>query len=719
MTKRLWLLSAFAILLPAAGSAQPCTSGRPNDICERAPLRGATEESAPARASRKPTGARAKVSAPLRGVLSNVQQQAIDSVGQTAAARPSTNLVRVNPAGEVQVYVELAEFGPEHVARLESLGLRIQTRLPQFRLIQGWLPTAAVDAVAALDFVKEVRQPDYRVPNAIGAAGTEGESIVRADAARAVFGVSGAGVKVGVISDGIDFLGVSQQTADLAFVEVLRAGAGNEGTAMLEIVHDLAPGAALAFWGPDTSVEMAQGIDVLRDVGARVIVDDLSFLGEPKFQDGIVAQTIQAFAQNGRAYAGSAGNRAQQHYRAVYSRLSGQEFPSSAYPGVHNYTPGDADIGNTIEVRNGCSISVTLQWSNPWGAANDDFDLVVARSSDFALLALSDNVQAGTQNPIEFTSWTNTTGETVAVFIAVAEYSLARAPESLVLDYFAIPSCDALQYVSAQQSLSGNHAVNEMFSTAAVAAATPNVAEDYSSRGPHDIFFPAFDRRFVPNITAPDCVQTYTGQQGHFSNPFCGTSAAAPHVAGVLALLLQTSPALDSQQIRGLVMGTAFDLGDAGFDFTYGFGGVDAVNAIAFSPLPPFAVVEANGTSFRAGQAISLALTAANPPGNPTLDLYVGALMPDGNTVLFLTQPNAFGVGQLSAPASMAPVATARGGFAVGGFPVLSFNFPASGIPAGTYKVFAALFRQGSLGDNAIGNGDLITLQVIDVAYSP
>jgi subtilisin family serine protease len=660
------------------------------------------------------------VAASLRGVLANMERQTLGVDGQQLVARYSTNLVRVNPAGEIQVYVELIEFRPEHVARLESEGLRVQVSLPEARLVQGWLRASAVDAVGALHFVKAVRPPDYPVRNSVGGASTAGDAIHRADAARAIFRVSGAGVKVGVISDGVDFLVDSQQSGDLPFVEVLFAGDGNEGTAMLEIVHDVAPGAALAFWGPGTSAEMVQGINALRDAGARIVVDDLSFFGEPKFQDGIIAQAGRAFAQNGRAYATSAGNRGQEHYRSGYIPLFGQAYPTSDYPSVHNYNPGDPDLGNTVTIPNGCSLTVHLQWSNPWGAANDDLDLFIGRSDDLAVLSSSENPQSGSENPFESAFWHNDTGGSVDVFIAVAEWA-RRTTLPLVIDYFALPNCgNALQYLITAQGVAGNHAVNEVFSVAAVGAANPDLVEDYSSRGPHEIFFPAFESRPVPNISAVACVQTYTGQLGYFSNPFCGTSAAAPHVAGVLALLAQASPALDSQQIRNLVMGTSIDLGPPGFEFTYGAGRVDAVNAIYSSPLPPFAFLTSNGTSFRGGETIALALTLANPPGNPPLDLYVGALFPDGNTIAWLSGSNTVGgIGALSAPASVAKRDTLFPGSAANGVPVLALSLPGTSIPGGTYYLFASLFRQGSLADNRSDNGDLVWLSFFPVTYLP
>ena len=77
----------------------------------------------------------------------------------------STKLVRVNDAGEIQVYVVLTEWRPEHVAELEALGLRVDATVPTRRLIQGWVPSHALDDIAALDAVKEVKPPASTITN--------------------------------------------------------------------------------------------------------------------------------------------------------------------------------------------------------------------------------------------------------------------------------------------------------------------------------------------------------------------------------------------------------------------------------------------------------------------------------------------------------------------------------------------------------------------------
>ncbi len=59
-----------------------------------------------------------------------------------------------------------------------------------------------------------------------------------------------------------------------------------------------------------------------------------------------------------------------------------------------------------------------------------------------------------------------------------------------------------------------------------------------------------------------------------------GTSMAAPHVAGVAALLFAANPALTAADVRDILQSTARDLGNPGRDDLYGYGLVDAAAAV-------------------------------------------------------------------------------------------------------------------------------------------
>jgi hypothetical protein len=293
-----FIIGALVFAAPSAVLAETSIVGLPNR-----PAATAADEKLASTLRETAAGVRGWLTA---GVIADLEQM-------------TTDLVRVNSAGEIQVYVIVTDVSPAHVAQLATLGLRVELILADHRLIQGWAPADALDQIAALDFVKEIRPPGYPVHNSVGAVGTEGDSILRADQARSAFGVTGASVKVGVMSNGVDHLANSLASGDLpAGVQVLKNPGGDEGTAMLEIVHDLAPGATLAFYGPTTSADMVNGINALAAAGARVVVDDILFFDEPKFQDGMIAQAARNFASGGKVYVTSAGNSAQRRYRASY-----------------------------------------------------------------------------------------------------------------------------------------------------------------------------------------------------------------------------------------------------------------------------------------------------------------------------------------------------------------------------------------------------------------
>ena len=541
-------------------------------------------------------------------------------MGERRAASPSalpldwadlsTPLLRVSSSGDIQVYVILRDARPAFVPQLEALGLRVEATLGT--TVQGWVPADALDAIAALDFVRLIRPPGYALHNQSGAADTAGNGTLRANEARVAFGVTGVGVPVGVISNGADHRALPVASGDLPPQgTIIRPGSGDEGTAMMEIIHDLAPGAPLLFWGSAgaTSLEMVAGINALAGAGARVIVDDVTFFDQPKFQDGDVAQAARNFASGGRLYVSGANNLALRHYRAQFKpALSPVTIGGRSYVFQHDYAVKGPDVGNAFTLSAGCAVQVFLQWSNPWEAASDDFDLALVRASDGMVVASGQSVQSGSQPPYESLSYMSATTE--RLFVAIPAFNVTTQPSSSVtLDYFVIDTCKGnsplLEHNVPEASVWGQGAVSEVLSVAAVNASNPSQVEPYSARGPGAIGFPSPETRSVPNITGADCVQTHIGQLGVFPGfPFCGTSAAAPHIAAIAALMIQRNPTLSSEQFRSILFNTAVDLGPPGYDFASGYGRADAFAAVQAVPPAPATVALAAAVlpSGRAGQ---------------------------------------------------------------------------------------------------------------------
>jgi hypothetical protein len=147
---------------------------------------------------------------------------------------------------------------------------------------------------------------------------------------RSTFGVSGSGVKVGVLSDGVSSLASLQGSGDLPLVTVLpgQAGNGDEGSAMLEIVHDLAPGAQLYFaTGLGGVATFANNIKALRNAGCDIIIDAMSYFAETPFHQGqmpnvvsptngaLILQAVNDVTASGALFVG--GQFGQQERRAV------------------------------------------------------------------------------------------------------------------------------------------------------------------------------------------------------------------------------------------------------------------------------------------------------------------------------------------------------------------------------------------------------------------
>ncbi|KYK23584.1 hypothetical protein AYK21_02305 [Thermoplasmatales archaeon SG8-52-2] len=124
------------------------------------------------------------------------------------------------------------------------------------------------------------------------------------------------------------------------------------------------------------------------------------------------------------------------------------------------------------------------------------------------------------------------------------------------------------------------------FAVAAVDANDPNwPIADFSSRGP-TVCTPNGDEAIKPDIAAPG-VSVRSSVPGGGYDSFSGTSMASPHVNGVVALMRQAAPNMSVDNIKEIIFQTAYDLGESGEDNTYGWGMIDAYEAIMNTNEPP------------------------------------------------------------------------------------------------------------------------------------
>ncbi|HHO48295.1 MAG TPA: hypothetical protein ENN06_07555, partial [Desulfobacteraceae bacterium] len=218
--------------------------------------------------------------------------------------------VKVEDDGTVLVDIK-ARVTPGLLADIEGLGGVIVNFYGEYDAIRARVPLDAVEAIAEDDDVFRVGPAERYILNKINTS--EGDAAHAANVTRRLYNRNGTGVKVGVLSDSVDFLSSVQSSGDLPFVTVLPGQAGlgrtGEGTAMLEIIHDLAPGAQLYFATAANGVaSFANNINALANAGCRVIVDDVFYLSESPFQDDVIARAVNSVTSRGVLYFSSAGN---------------------------------------------------------------------------------------------------------------------------------------------------------------------------------------------------------------------------------------------------------------------------------------------------------------------------------------------------------------------------------------------------------------------------
>ncbi len=316
-------------------------------------------------------------------------------VGRVRAMRSRLPILGVEPDGSVRARIHL-RGGPEAEAAIRALGVRIARVSDDRRVLYAALSAADIDRVAAQAVVAKI-SPVVGAQVHAGSVLSEGVAALRVDRVQSQLRVSGKSIRIGVISDGIASIAAPAATGDIPTTKAglprvelcpLNDNSGDEGTAMLEIVHDVAPSAALAFcpaFGDTGQQGLADAVTWLATQafggkGADVIVDDVGYLTEPFFQDGVIAQAVDAAVAHGVSYFSSAGNSADAHYEHVYRDV---------VPGDDLVYPYDThDFGSVaglprdngwdgVVAGNDNFFAAFMQWNDPFGASANDYDIYI------------------------------------------------------------------------------------------------------------------------------------------------------------------------------------------------------------------------------------------------------------------------------------------------------------------------------------------------------
>jgi Subtilase family/Secretion system C-terminal sorting domain len=553
------------------------------------------------------------------------------------------------------VVVDISVKGNVNAAKADLQKNGFQVTGVYGRVISGIIPLSSIDKLENLEsiqYAKPAFKPIRPFKSASSKSGgkrsgstivpviSQGDTAQRSEIARKKYHVNGAGVKVGVLSDSYDNLGTAKIgvkqgelpgpanpfhfNKPVEVLEDLDSGGTDEGRAILEIVHDVAPGSTLAFHTAFLGeADFAQGIQDLADRGCQVIADDVSYFDEPFFQDGIIAQSVDESKKKGVTYFSAAGNDGVNSYEHSF-QASDVELLGPGNGTAHNFSaPGDPPVyAQPVYIPPGGSLISSFQWDESSFSAsgvgsNSDLDIYLLDIDGNVVAAgASDNIASG--DPIEVFGYDNNT-QSPTFFIVILKFA---GPDPQHLKYILFN--DALFYATTPAIpgvLSGTcfghpKAAGAIATGATYYQQTPAygvdtaIIEYYSSYGGIPNYFDIEGNRIAPlirkkpDLTAPDGVNTsffnpFDYPDGAFDGDsypnFFGTSAAAPHGAGVAALMIEAQKlnTITPDQIRGIMSSNTSDMDDPltpgfdkGFDVASGYGLIEADKAVGAVKFP-------------------------------------------------------------------------------------------------------------------------------------
>ena len=414
LTARLWPAGVLVVFI-----------GAPVHAATTAKLGSGLSELVQQRAAEKATGNR------------NARAQALADSGMMTMDVDSA-LLR-DDKGRVMVNVIVDGRSSHRVVRARMLlirGVEITAEDTKYRagIIEGWVPETALEALAKLPGVSAVHGVN-RPGVSVGSTTSQGVVQHRVDQLPA--NINGTGITIGVLSDSYntaqnfvsggaltireaqdiascDLPGAGNPCGNTTPVTVLgdmgtypNASATDEGRAMVQLIHDMAPKARLGFATAfNGDVSFANNIRALAGMpvpgvtqpgfAAQIIVDDVQYFNEGMFADTVIAQAVDDVTAAGVTYFSSAGNTPPtQGYASDFryvpvgpNALAGTNInltgvPTSAYAGgFHNFrSDGGQDIAQTITLGTNRQLRMTLQWDDPYDVTPSAVGALISQTS--------------------------------------------------------------------------------------------------------------------------------------------------------------------------------------------------------------------------------------------------------------------------------------------------------------------------------------------------
>jgi hypothetical protein len=598
-----------------------------------------------------------------------------------------------------------------------NLGLVGTQATPGQQIVTGYLPIQSILTLPSATNFGAVT-PVYAPELSTGVVTSQGVSVIGADTFSARTGDIGTGVTVGVLSDsvnqinsGVDAVGdkgiaQSQRKGALPVsgVQVFQDGTAkstDEGRGILEIVHDVAPGASLAFntaeGGPQA---FAKGIQTLATQGhANVILDNVQYPNEPFFNDGLLAQTVdQVSIDQNVNYVTAAGNNADHAYEGAFRSTTAAVAGQTGQFQNFSVDSSKQQVLQHFTLAVGQTIDLSLQWDSAFLESGSNLAQYQVQNEVDALLTDG----SGQQLIHRFGDDTRNTGEALQRVVFTNDGTHGTNDFALAFQSVAGPAPTRLKWIrfdnnapaefQGAPTIFGHAAAGNALTVGAVPFDKVQTPESFTSQGLATIYFDANGnrlshpvQRFKPELAGPDGVhtadfpaQTTPLPKGEFP-VFTGTSAAAAHTAGVVALQRALAPTESYWGVAQTVEHNATAIGPVGWNRFTGFG-LDPVKSPATPPAPTIPLTNASWSLIGPAPVTGV----ANVGGNPVDSGRVAGIAadPTNASILYLATAGGGAWKSINAGASWTPTTDNQSTLFMGAVAVAPSN--ANVIYAGT-----------------------------------
>ena len=399
------------------------------------------------------------------------------------------------------------------------------------------------------------------------------------------------------------------------------------GTSVAEIISDVAPSASLYIANPGKfkrARDLKDTVKWMADQGVKVINHSVSYginapgngsSGLPA-SDNHILDVINYAVTRGIIWVNSGGNDAEKTWYGPYR-------DGTNVNNWHEFsTVSGGDEANTIYLNARAKVVAELRWDDSWGGADCDLDLYLKNTTTNSTVASGILFQRRQPDdtPYESLSYTVKPTESGYYYLGIHKWSCSDTPDWMQLRFTGTPD---LEHHSGGHDV-GVPAESNNAGMLAVGAArhdNTNDVRDSSNRGPTVLPYPT--GRTKPDIVGATCVATK-------SDPpeFCGTSGAAPHVAGMAALIRHRYPTYTPAQVATYLKTNALVRGGSVPNHEWGDG---------FAYLPPRGTISPNPSTVTMNTYTALTVNTNVP--SPGIGISLNETTDTGNLSLSSTCP--------------------------------------------------------------------------------